>query len=833
MTSTPRLTARRPSGIERTTRGLLASATLVVLLVGLPWGLVVYVGWPLPRHLPGLDALRALVLNPLSAHLLLDLLACLLWPAWACFAWNVARCVPAAFRAIPAPALPGRAGPVHAVATILVGMVAASIIGSRSPTGTLPNTAPAGAARPLATVAAPQVPGPTVDLMTVRQPAGGVHDSLWRIAQRHLGDGARWPEIWRRNAGVTQPDGRAFNHPNLIQPGWVLRLPAPDRTVSPTPATAPHKHPSIEQHRLNPPPVTPHATSHPGHGISTATGAYVGSALAAAVVGALISARRRRRRAYEPGSGERNDLPIAPIVRQLRSAVEQTLVLEDGEVIAPTAGVSTAAEVGTRDGSILVLDMARTRGLGLVGPGAVACARSVLLSLLAADRGPGAQLLVSEQDARALLGTDARELPSTAGLRLLADLDTALDVMETELLVRSRKQTEGADSAETGTLVVVATPTAHAERRLQAILDNGSTLGFAGLLLGQWRPGGTVHVRADGTVSAATPELDATVTGTRMFTVPATDAAALLSLLADKDDPRPTSVDAAAPPPMTTPTPVAAQVTATAAEEQPVAAAQSEPDTTLVFCLLGRLRLDVRGGDRDEDLIASLPRKQREVLVFLALHPEGVRREVVAAAIWPEAPGDRPYNSFHATLSQLRRTLRERDDAHENLIVQQDGHYQLNREFVTVDVWRLRDVLTRVRDEADERQRQAALHTAMDLYRGDLGDGLTGEWLDVPREALRRDMLDAAGAVVRSMRENDPDGALTLLERARTLDPCNEAIYRDIARIQARLGRLDAIPRTLALLTEALAEIDLRPTPETVALCSSLQSNFIVGDLAS
>ncbi|WP_235487645.1 LysM peptidoglycan-binding domain-containing protein, partial [Frankia sp. AvcI1] len=64
-------------------------------------------------------------------------------------------------------------------------------------------------------------------------PANGVYDSLWRIADRCLGDGARWPQIWALNHGVVQADGRALTQPGLIRPGWVLRLPDQPATTPP------------------------------------------------------------------------------------------------------------------------------------------------------------------------------------------------------------------------------------------------------------------------------------------------------------------------------------------------------------------------------------------------------------------------------------------------------------------------------------------------------------------------------------------------------------------------------------------------------------------------
>jgi len=48
-------------------------------------------------------------------------------------------------------------------------------------------------------------------------------DSLWAIAQRHLGDGTRWPEIYQLNRHLVRD-------PDQIEIGWELRLPTPTTT---------------------------------------------------------------------------------------------------------------------------------------------------------------------------------------------------------------------------------------------------------------------------------------------------------------------------------------------------------------------------------------------------------------------------------------------------------------------------------------------------------------------------------------------------------------------------------------------------------------------------
>ncbi|MGH9201409.1 MAG: LysM peptidoglycan-binding domain-containing protein, partial [Vicinamibacterales bacterium] len=45
-------------------------------------------------------------------------------------------------------------------------------------------------------------------------------DSLWAIAERELGSGFRWKEIFRLNRGRVFPDGRCLENPRLIHPGW-------------------------------------------------------------------------------------------------------------------------------------------------------------------------------------------------------------------------------------------------------------------------------------------------------------------------------------------------------------------------------------------------------------------------------------------------------------------------------------------------------------------------------------------------------------------------------------------------------------------------------------
>ena len=70
----------------------------------------------------------------------------------------------------------------------------------------------------------------------VQPPRHGQHETLWSIAEQHLGDPLRWHEIAALNLGRTQPDGRRMTDPHWIRPGWELLLPAD--AVVPSPPSA-------------------------------------------------------------------------------------------------------------------------------------------------------------------------------------------------------------------------------------------------------------------------------------------------------------------------------------------------------------------------------------------------------------------------------------------------------------------------------------------------------------------------------------------------------------------------------------------------------------------
>jgi DNA-binding SARP family transcriptional activator len=210
--------------------------------------------------------------------------------------------------------------------------------------------------------------------------------------------------------------------------------------------------------------------------------------------------------------------------------------------------------------------------------------------------------------------------------------------------------------------------------------------------------------------------------------------------------------------------------------------------------------------------------------VLLALHPDGISRERIADTLWPDASPDRPFNALHTTLTRLRRNIASATAATLTEVTRTDNaRYHLDRQVIDTDYRELAVAIAARRSASTDDDRLLSSRRIIGAYRGQLADGIDAEWLEAPREAIRRDALDAASLVAHLVLADDPQQALDAYEAAQRIDPYNEQIYRDLMAVQARLARADSIDRTLTLLTARLAEIDEEPDPQTVELAGRLR----------
>ncbi|MQS16477.1 LysM peptidoglycan-binding domain-containing protein [Streptomyces kaniharaensis] len=86
-------------------------------------------------------------------------------------------------------------------------------------------------------------------------------ETLSSIAERELGDAARYPELAQANAGHTMPDGRQMSNPDEIFPGWTITIPQTAKAAPPAAATPSTPAPATQTPAAQPPqspaPATP------------------------------------------------------------------------------------------------------------------------------------------------------------------------------------------------------------------------------------------------------------------------------------------------------------------------------------------------------------------------------------------------------------------------------------------------------------------------------------------------------------------------------------------------------------------------------------------------
>lgn len=230
-------------------RAMGAATVLSAVLVALPITLVKMVGYPLPTVMPSWDQVSlAIDLGHVESTTIFKALACVLWLVWAWFLVIATSEAVAHMGGRRGAGISRQSNPAHRViarlvtslAVVLTSLVSRSTVVLAEPaplpaielvsdlatTPTFPPTESLEVSTPQTQATALDSGAPT---WTVRH-----RDSLWRIAERALGDGARWREIYELNRDVIGPE------PTRITKGMTLVLPPGATVIQPTTTNTVH-----------------------------------------------------------------------------------------------------------------------------------------------------------------------------------------------------------------------------------------------------------------------------------------------------------------------------------------------------------------------------------------------------------------------------------------------------------------------------------------------------------------------------------------------------------------------------------------------------------------
>ncbi|MFB9238148.1 hypothetical protein ACFFWC_21760 [Plantactinospora siamensis] len=492
----------------------------------------------------------------------------------------------------------------------------------------------------------------------------------------------------------------------------------------------------------------------------------------------------RRRRAYRPGVKDQpGDADLADLPATVR-AVQAAL-----PSLAAQPVPATRPETGWLP---LSLHNLPAGGVGLTGAGAESAARGALVTALLAARptsSPLPRIITTRGLLARLFGPD--DVGDLPGLLVAATASEAVAAVRRAPVRPSSATDVSPDPTAVrdgdGALLLLSAPTEpEIARTIAAVSRAGADLA-AVVLLGGWPSGTTWQVDASGhTADPRRPH----AAGHRLCVLDATAAADLLTVIRHTATPTPATEPATA-------------VSRARIPRQSTPASQSgssQRAAPLRLRILGEPEL------RHGEQVLTIRRSAVwQVLVFLAVHPDGATTRDLVTAIWPGLPMRTVTGRLYTTLSDLRTITRTA--AAVTVIAHTDERYRLLREHLEVDLWRLRDAARHAATAVEDVPH--AWRAVIDSYTGDLASGRVWPWIDRPREATRRLVLDAYGHLADTA--PDPQTALAFLRQCVRIDPYNDELHRQAAHLLTAAGDYAAATDLANQYARRLTDTGLEP----------------------
>lgn len=239
--------------------------------------------------------------------------------------------------------------------------------------------------------------------------------------------------------------------------------------------------------------------------------------------------------------------------------------------------------------------------------------------------------------------------------------------------------------------------------------------------------------------------------------------------------------------------------------------------TQIAVFTLGKLHLCA-----GEKRITSFPTRQvEELFAYLLLFPDVVHsREKLIDLLWPYESG-KMRGRFSTVLWRLRSTLDSLDEvASAGLQVTRDTVLFKRVPELVIDYANFEGDLNQAKALGQTTESEMNLRCALELYRGDLFEGVYADWCLLERERLARLYLRGMGQLMAHLLHRQAyEEAIVLGQRILQRDSLREEVHRAIMYCSWQMKDWSAAAWQFQQCAQLLQnELHVAPMPETIAL---------------
>lgn len=217
----------------------------------------------------------------------------------------------------------------------------------------------------------------------------------------------------------------------------------------------------------------------------------------------------------------------------------------------------------------------------------------------------------------------------------------------------------------------------------------------------------------------------------------------------------------------------------------------------------------------------------RALLTYLAIEAERpLPREKLLGLFWPDWPEQAARNNLRSALSNLRKSIGDRDAIVPFLDVSRQEIHLNKSADAWVDAWEFERLLDSSSSDA------VCIEEALALYGGEFLEGFSlgdspafEEWLLLKREHFRRQFLSALRRLAEIyQKQGDHERCLSYIRRIIELEPWSEEAHRQLMRSLALNGQRTAALAQYETCRQALAqELHVEPSAETIQLYEQIR----------